>query len=124
MFVFHTKAAYNALLGREWIHSNWVIPSSLHQSLMFWNDDDFVEMVKVDNTPFEACNNTIDAQLYNKNIGILKLTGFDYNGKPTRVEMVGEEPCSAGEDVTDQEIGKEWFDDNIVEPQLPNIVDS
>ena len=91
---------------------------------MFWNDDDFVEMVKVDNTPFEACNNTIDAQLYNKNIGILKLTGFDYNGKPTRVEMVGEEPCSAGEDVTDQEIGKEWFDDNIVEPQLPNIVDS
>ena len=65
-FVFQTKAAYNALLGREWIHSNLVILSSLHQFLMFWNDDDFVEMVKVDNTPFEACNNTIDAQLYNK----------------------------------------------------------
>ena len=65
-FVVHTKAAYNALLGREWIHSNWVIPSSLHQSLMFWNNDNSVEMVKVDNRPFEACNNTIDAQLYNK----------------------------------------------------------
>ena len=60
-FVVYTKAAYNALLGRKWIHSNWVIPSSLHQSLMFWNNDNFVEMVKADNRPFEACNNTIDA---------------------------------------------------------------
>ena len=90
-FVVHTKAAYSALLGREWIHSNWVISSSLHQSLMFWNDDNSVEMVKADNRSFEACNNTIDAQLYNKNVGTLKLTGFDYNGKPTRVEMAIEQ---------------------------------
>ena len=90
---------------------------------MFWNDDNSIEMVKNDNRPFEACNNTIDAQLYNKNVGILKLTGFGYNGKLTRVEMVGEQPCSAGEEVTDQEIGKEWFDDNIIEPQMPNIVE-
>ena len=88
---------------------------------MFWNDDNFVEIVKADNRPFEACNNTIDAQLYNKNIGILKLTGFDYNGKPTRVEMAREQPCFAGEDITDQEIGKEWFDNNIVELQMTNI---
>ena len=27
-FVVHTKATYNALLGKEWIHSNWMIPSS------------------------------------------------------------------------------------------------
>ena len=59
-FVVYIKAAYNALLGREWIHSNWVIPSSLHQSLMFWNDDNSVEMVKADNRSFKACNNTID----------------------------------------------------------------
>ena len=90
---------------------------------MFWNDDNSVEMVKADNRPLEACNNTIDAQLYNKNVGILKLTGFGYNGKPTMVEMAGEQPYSAGEDVTDQEIGKEWFDDNIIEPQMPNIIE-
>ena len=65
-FFVHTKAAYNALLGREWIHSNWVIPSSLHQSLMFWNNDNSVKMVKADNRPFEAYNSTNDAQLYNK----------------------------------------------------------
>ena len=62
----------------------------LHQSLMFWNDDNSIEMVKNDNRPFEACNNTIDAQLYNKNVGILKLRGFDYNGKP-RVEIAVEQ---------------------------------
>ena len=28
-FVVHTKAANNVLLGKEWIHSNWMIPSSL-----------------------------------------------------------------------------------------------
>ena len=53
----------------------------------------------------------------------MKLTGFDYSGKPTRVEMAGEQPCSAGEDVTNQEIHKEWFDDNIVEPQMPYVVE-
>ena len=34
-FVVNTNLAYNALLGRDWIHSNWVIPSSLHQLLVF-----------------------------------------------------------------------------------------
>ena len=53
----------------------------------------------------------------------MKLTGFDYSGKLARVEMVGEQPCSAGEDVTNQEIHKEWFDDNIVEPQMPYVVE-
>nr|POE91621.1 hypothetical protein CFP56_18575 [Quercus suber] len=51
------------------------------------------------------------------------LPRFDYNGKPTRVEMAKEQPCSAGEDFTDQEIGKEWFDNYIVEPQMLNIVE-
>ena len=72
--------------------------------------------MKADNRPFEARNTTIDAQLYNKNVGILKLIGFDCKGKPTRVEMAREQPCSVGEDIIDQEIGKEWFDNNIVEP--------
>ncbi|KAK7836270.1 hypothetical protein CFP56_022785 [Quercus suber] len=55
--------------------------------------------------------------------GLEDIEGFDYNGKPTRVEMAEEQPCSVGEDVTDQEIGKEWFDDYIIEPQIPNIVE-
>lgn len=38
-FVVDTAAAYNALLGRDWIHSNYCIPSSLHQFLVLWNID-------------------------------------------------------------------------------------
>ena len=38
-FVVNTKSAYNALLGRDWIYSNWVVPSSLHQVVMFWKDN-------------------------------------------------------------------------------------
>ena len=34
-FVVNTDLAYNALLGRDWINSNWVVPSSLHQVLVF-----------------------------------------------------------------------------------------
>ena len=26
-FVVNTKSTYNALLGRDWMHSNWVVPS-------------------------------------------------------------------------------------------------
>ena len=37
--------------------------------------------------------------------------------------MAGEQPCFAGEDVTNQETGKEWFDDNIIEPQMPYVVE-
>jgi phosphomannomutase len=29
-FVVNTDSAYNALLSRDWIHSNWVVPPSLH----------------------------------------------------------------------------------------------
>ncbi|GKV14311.1 hypothetical protein SLEP1_g25206 [Rubroshorea leprosula] len=35
--VVDTVATYNALLGRDWIHSSWCVPSSLHQKLIFWN---------------------------------------------------------------------------------------
>ena len=64
------------------------LPTSISNVLEWWW---FCWDGEVDNTPFEACNNTIDAQLYNKNVGTLKLTGFDYNGKPTRVEMAIEQ---------------------------------
>ena len=48
-FVIESRAAYNALLGRDWIHSNWCVPSSLHQMLIFWNEDGTTEEVRADN---------------------------------------------------------------------------
>lgn len=34
-FVVEARAAYNALVGRDWIHAWMVVPSSLHQLLVF-----------------------------------------------------------------------------------------
>lgn len=50
-FGVDTIFGYNALLERDWIHSNHCIPSSLHQFLIQWNEDK-VEMGWADNRPF------------------------------------------------------------------------
>ena len=60
-FVVNTDSTYNALLERDWIHSKWVVPSSLHQVLVFWKDDNNIEVVKVDERPFVTYNNNVDA---------------------------------------------------------------
>ena len=50
-FVITSTTNYNALLGRDWIHANWCVSSSLHQFLLFWKSDE-VEVVWVDKQPF------------------------------------------------------------------------
>jgi hypothetical protein len=39
-FVIEGKWAYSLLLGRDWIHANCCIPSTMHQQLVQWVDDD------------------------------------------------------------------------------------
>ena len=43
-FVVDVKSKYNILLGRDWIHANGCVSSTLHQCLMQWVDDD-VEVI-------------------------------------------------------------------------------
>jgi hypothetical protein len=93
-FVVNTYSTYNALLGRDWIHFNWVVPSSLHQLLDFWKDDNNIEVVKADERPFVTYNNNIDAQLYNDCVGIVKFTGIDQNGNPSGVTVGPKEPLT------------------------------
>ena len=33
-FVINAKGAYNLLLGRDWIHANYCVPSTMHQCLV------------------------------------------------------------------------------------------
>jgi hypothetical protein len=47
LFVIEGKGAYSLLLGRDWIHANCCIPSTMHQQLVQWVDDD-VEVVQAD----------------------------------------------------------------------------
>jgi hypothetical protein len=93
-FVVNTDLAYNALLGRDWIHSNWVVPSSLHQLLVFWKDDNNIKVVKSYERPFVAYNNNVDAQLYNGCVDIVKFTGIDQNRNLSRVTVGPEEPLT------------------------------
>jgi hypothetical protein len=43
-FIISSKSTYTILLGRDWIHSNCYIPSTMHQCLIQWNGDE-VEVV-------------------------------------------------------------------------------
>ena len=44
-FVIDEKGSYSLLLGRDWIHANCYIPSTMHQCLIQWHRDD-VELVR------------------------------------------------------------------------------
>ncbi|XP_057418402.1 uncharacterized protein LOC130712593 [Lotus japonicus] len=43
--VVPSKANYNLLLGREWIHGVGAVPSNLHQRISIWKADGVVENV-------------------------------------------------------------------------------
>ena len=46
-FVINGKGSYSLLLGRDWIHANCCVPSTMHQCLIQWHGDD-VELVHAD----------------------------------------------------------------------------
>jgi hypothetical protein len=48
-FVIEGKGAYSLLLGRDWIHANCCVPSTMHQQLIQWVDDE-VEIVQADDS--------------------------------------------------------------------------
>ena len=48
-FVIDGKGSYNLLLGCDWIHANYCVPSTMHQCLIQWYGDD-VELVHVDDS--------------------------------------------------------------------------
>ena len=51
-FVMDVKTNYNVLLGRDWIHSNACVLSSLHQMLFIWRPEGDVEVIHGDPSPF------------------------------------------------------------------------
>jgi hypothetical protein len=51
------KGTYNLLLGRDWIHANYCIPSTMHQCLIQWQGDN-VEVVQDDTSVSVATADT------------------------------------------------------------------
>ena len=80
LFVVNSRASYNALLGKDWIHTSWCIPSMLHQFLIFWNGNE-VEVVWANNKPVVAKIHYSKVVLYEDDIGPVKLFGKDKNKK-------------------------------------------
>ena len=62
-FVINGKGSYNLLLGRDWIHANCCIPSTMHQCLIKWIGDVF-EVVAADSSfsiaSAEACEESYE----------------------------------------------------------------
>ena len=66
--VVASKARYNALLGREWIHGAGVVPSTLHQKLIIWNNDGNVKVVRADDSPCYFQQAHADFKVYNPKV--------------------------------------------------------
>ncbi|KAL6981031.1 hypothetical protein U1Q18_052683 [Sarracenia purpurea var. burkii] len=70
-FVVDSSTNYNMLLGRDCIHANGCVPSSLHQALIFLSqhDEDGVKEMEIfwaDTIPFHADTNNVESILYKK----------------------------------------------------------
>jgi len=61
-FVISGKGAYNLLLGRDWIHANCCIPSTMHQCLVQWVGDK-IEIVPGDSSYVIA---SVEADTYER----------------------------------------------------------
>ena len=46
-FVIDQKGSYSLLLGRDWIHANCCVSSTMHQCLIQWHGEE-VELVRAD----------------------------------------------------------------------------
>jgi len=64
-YVIDADTLYNLLLGRPWIHANWIIPSTLHQCFKYVEDNATVRTVFAEKQPFKGVKNSFtDALLY------------------------------------------------------------
>ncbi|GKV29580.1 hypothetical protein SLEP1_g38493 [Rubroshorea leprosula] len=80
-FVVDTVTTYNALLGRDWIHSSGCVPSTLHQKRIFWNGGK-AEVVYADDKPFSTNTHLVEARYYEEDIGTIRFFGMNRHGKP------------------------------------------
>lgn len=64
--VMSSKANYNLLQGREWIHCMGEVLSTLHQKISIWRPDGIVENIEVDQSYFLEKVDLIDKKTFDK----------------------------------------------------------
>jgi hypothetical protein len=57
-FVVEVQGNYSVILGHDWINANYCIPSTLHQFLIQWIDDE-IEVVQADASAYIALANAM-----------------------------------------------------------------
>jgi len=67
-FVVASKANYNLLQGREWIHGVGVVPSTMHQRLTLWREDGVLENIEADQSYFTAEVDNITKKTFDKQL--------------------------------------------------------
>ena len=72
-FVAEVQGNYNVILGRDWVHANQCMPSTMHRFLNQWVDDE-VEVIHADNS---ACVALANASVDWKHPNATCLTGRD-----------------------------------------------
>ena len=72
-FVPEVQGKFSLILGRDWIHANQCVPSSLHQFLIQWISDE-VEVVHGDVSSFIG---TADSEFVGAHDNIKCLSGLD-----------------------------------------------
>jgi hypothetical protein len=75
-FMVDVKGCYNMLPGRDWIHTNRCVPSTLHQCVIQWVGDD-VEVVQADE---DVCIAMTETQVDIQGGKMMCLTGRDLLG--------------------------------------------
>ena len=78
-FVAEVQGNYNVLLGRDWLHANQYVPSTMHKQLVQWIDDE-IEVVHADNSACIAfAESIVDWQHSNATCLLGRdLPGFDF----------------------------------------------
>lgn len=66
--IMDTKANYNLLLGREWIHGVGVVPSSMHQRITIWWPNGIVENIEAYQGYFKTLINHINRRQFDKHL--------------------------------------------------------
>ncbi|XP_072090484.1 uncharacterized protein [Arachis hypogaea] len=70
--VVPSKASYNALLGRDWIHGVRVVPSIVHQSMLLWTKEGKPEIVKAYSSLYVEQMH-VDFRIYNRKLKSLNV---------------------------------------------------
>lgn len=66
--IMDTKANYNLLLGREWIHGVGAVPCSMHQKVTIWRPDGIIENIEADYGYSKTLINHVDIHQFDKHL--------------------------------------------------------